>query len=584
MYSILFSFLKPQIAFGGDSGGGGGSSSGGGGGSRADKKGAAAVLSAPKPVYTPPPPTVVNTSRDRSDRKGAAAVMSAPRPAPVVSAATRAAEDNNRSIFDQLKNIQLVSKDRPELEFAGADGPEPSELRALSRPVVPKTSPTPKLRPKNLEAIGQVTDTGQYAGDGFEWKISDYGEDDRPVYTRIYTGEANTFNDLGEGVISASSYKFKDNDLVNKIGDISIREGSGYASTKGSATDGDFLEFLKTGGDAGESDSYAAQIGKKDYEPTIDFMNPGGAMSLGATGPRVLGTETVLSPAPKFGGIDLPAGSPEAASFYGMSGAGTPPTAAEVAEIERTTGKSVSAMSPEELTKAIEDLRAYAKENQITGLKSFIPGAGIAEMLGDIELNRAADQLAGTYEPSMFAKLLGYGNDKIASYEPVLGEDGQIIGSLALDAAGNPIQYSGQRTSNPILNNPDIDIDAARLKTRQQPVSTPSRSDGSERDRPTTPVTPPATTDPTCPDGYTFDSEENACVLDPFQDPFPDAPTTGGGTYNAPPLSAYTNVSPIGLPTLMPGQQQPYMVPTPNVQPITVAAQTPVGLASLRRS
>ena len=137
MYSILFSFLKPQIAFGGDSGGGGGSSSGGGGGSRADKKGAAAVLSAPKPVYTPPPPTVVNTSRDRSDRKGAAAVMSAPRPAPVVSPATRAAEEDNRSIFDQLENIQLVSKDRPELQFAGADGPEPSELRAPSRPVVP---------------------------------------------------------------------------------------------------------------------------------------------------------------------------------------------------------------------------------------------------------------------------------------------------------------------------------------------------------------------------------------------------------------------------------------------------------------
>ena len=90
--------------------------------------------------------------------------------------------------------------------------------------------------------------------------------------------------------------------------------------------------------------------------------------------------------------------------------------------------------------------------------------------------------------------------------------------------------------------------------------------------------------EPTCPDGYTFDSEENACVLDPFQQPFPDAPTTGGGTYTAPALSPYTSVSPVTLPSLMPGQQQQYMVPTPNVQPITVAAQTPVGLASLRRS
>ena len=62
MYNILFSFLKPQIAFGGDSGGGGG---GGGGGSRADKKGAAAVLS---PVYTPPVnATTFNDNNDRRD-------------------------------------------------------------------------------------------------------------------------------------------------------------------------------------------------------------------------------------------------------------------------------------------------------------------------------------------------------------------------------------------------------------------------------------------------------------------------------------------------------------------------------------
>jgi len=54
-----------------------------------------------------------------------------------VSPVTRAAEDDNRSIFDRLENIQLVSKDRPELEFAGADGPEPSELISAPRPVVP---------------------------------------------------------------------------------------------------------------------------------------------------------------------------------------------------------------------------------------------------------------------------------------------------------------------------------------------------------------------------------------------------------------------------------------------------------------
>ena len=60
MYNILFSFLKPQIAFGGDSGGGGG---GGGGGSRADRKGAQAILT------TPTAPTPVITFNDNDNRR-----------------------------------------------------------------------------------------------------------------------------------------------------------------------------------------------------------------------------------------------------------------------------------------------------------------------------------------------------------------------------------------------------------------------------------------------------------------------------------------------------------------------------------
>ncbi len=144
MYNVLFSFLKPQIAFGGDSGGGGGSSSGGGGGSRADRKGAQAILTTPKPAPRPAPRApVVNTSRDRSDRKGAAAVMSAPRPAPVVSPATRAAEEDNRDIFDRLENIQLVSKD------LGGEGEDVLRRREsqLNITTPPKASP---VVPSNL--------------------------------------------------------------------------------------------------------------------------------------------------------------------------------------------------------------------------------------------------------------------------------------------------------------------------------------------------------------------------------------------------------------------------------------------------
>ena len=123
------------MCFGG--GGSGGSSSGAassGGGSRADRKGAAATFSAPKPVYTPPP-TVVNTSRDRRDRNPVAPVVnygslpSSPPPSVIASAP---------SVTDTLNNIQFVGKDRPYLEYAGSDGPEPNEL--TSTPSVFETS------------------------------------------------------------------------------------------------------------------------------------------------------------------------------------------------------------------------------------------------------------------------------------------------------------------------------------------------------------------------------------------------------------------------------------------------------------
>jgi hypothetical protein len=128
MISNLFPKNPVFMCFGG--GGSGGSSSGAassGGGSRADRKGAAAVFSAPKPVYTPPP-TVVNTSRDRRDRTPVVV------PAPVVNYGALPLTPppsviaSAPSVTDNLSNIELVGKDRPYLEYAGSDGPEPSEL------------------------------------------------------------------------------------------------------------------------------------------------------------------------------------------------------------------------------------------------------------------------------------------------------------------------------------------------------------------------------------------------------------------------------------------------------------------------
>ena len=62
--------------------------------------------------------------------------------------------------------------------------------------------------------------------------------------------------------------------------------------------------------------------------------------------------------------------------------------------------------------------------------------------------------------------------------------------------------------------------------------------------------------DDVCPEGYKYDSEKKQCVIDPFQQPFADAPVYGGPV--APPgqqpagLSPYTQIGPITLPQLRP--------------------------------
>jgi hypothetical protein len=186
-------------------------------------------------------------------------------------------------------------------------------------------------------------------------------------------------------------------------------------------------------------------------------------------------------------------------------------------------------------------------------------GQGL-DYLGDMNQRRAYEKLTGQYEPGFLASVFtNYGDGE--RQVPVF-DNGQVIGALGVDAAGNIINYTGEHSDTAEVFDETVDAQKAKDYTKVYDMGDPSRLDGSDNN----------------------DSEENACVLDPFQQPFPEAPTTGGGTYTAPALSPYTSVAPVTLPSLMPVQQQQYMVPAPNVQPITVAAQTPVGLASLRRS
>ena len=127
---------------------------------------------------------------------------------------------------------------------------------------------------EQFESYGQVNRFGVYAGDGFEWyeNPSVTNPNGDPVLSRRYTGKGEG-NGLGQDTISATEIShgnLQDREKFKRIGQISMDEGSEFASTQGSANDGDFLEFLKTG-KFGASKSFADQYGIDDYDPTLTY-------------------------------------------------------------------------------------------------------------------------------------------------------------------------------------------------------------------------------------------------------------------------------------------------------------------------
>lgn len=236
-----------------------------------------------------------------------------------------------------------------------------------------------------------------------------------------------------------------------------------------------------------------------------------------------------------------------------------------------------------------------------TGLAAISP---VLNFLGQMDDRRAYEQLTGDYEPSGVARMLGIADSTTVRYVPVM-EGGQIVGSLSVDASGNPVAYTGSRTDNPVIMDPTVDKEAAMAQIRR-PDAVAGGSNASD-DGPGYSIdltsgdgaAVSGDVDP-CPEGYRMNPETNVCEIDPFQEPFPVTPSpiipTPPGSGTVPPgtvppgtvlpLSAYTAASPYTLPSLLPQGQSTFTVPTPNVQPITVAQQTATGLAGLpfRRS
>jgi hypothetical protein len=145
----------------------------------------------------------------------------------------------------------------------GTDGAELNELvkdrsgsyTASSPSTVSSSSRDSRSQSSRKDTIGQVSKTGQYAGDGFEWVKTGETAAGGDLLERTYTG-AGKDNGLGTDVIMGGT---ANKDVKEAVATISIDEGSDFGFSKGSATDGSILNLVTTG-DLGGSDSYADQI------------------------------------------------------------------------------------------------------------------------------------------------------------------------------------------------------------------------------------------------------------------------------------------------------------------------------------
>jgi hypothetical protein len=177
--------------------------------------------------------------------------------------------DTSPSVIRDL----ALGTDTDTVTGTGTAIPTSEEIAPTTGNVSTYTDPSDGQK-KEFESYGQVNRFGVYAGDGFEWYENESvtNPDGDPVLSRRYTGKGEG-NGLGQDTISATEIGHgnqQDREKFKRIGQISMDEGSEFASSQGSANDGDFLEFLKTG-KFGASKSFADQYEIDDYEPTLTY-------------------------------------------------------------------------------------------------------------------------------------------------------------------------------------------------------------------------------------------------------------------------------------------------------------------------
>jgi len=239
MYNILLSFLKPQIAFGGESGGGGGSSSGGGG-SRADKKGAAAVLS---PVYTPPAPAITFNDNKRDS-------------APLYNTQSEAligqATDIGNGVYDP---INILETDAYQLGTGNAIMP-PLPANDIVESVSMREGPNPFLAPFN-DSIGGGLDAGPF--DVFDQDIYE------PTPPITYNSELD--DSIYNEFVDTARYSGNDSGTYS---DTNLAQSNFYDEIPN-----DFSNFLTPGDDSGTISNTNSTASNFYDEIPNDFSNFG---------------------------------------------------------------------------------------------------------------------------------------------------------------------------------------------------------------------------------------------------------------------------------------------------------------------
>lgn len=364
-----------------------------------------------------------------------------------------------------------------------------------------------------------------------------------------------------------------------------------FGSSKGGKT---------AGPSAGKSDPVSGpSVGSKGQTSRSlgDFF--GGLFGGGGDdgGTPVAGSRTSSpTPTPRPDRVNIPtAGGPRDVSFREYATISSDPTGLNARSLGYIPAGDLPSVSPEvESAINMYQLRdeafdtgqpSYSYIDPATGelvtqeldfVTRGLNNMGILGAISGFTRNTILDQLTtplSQYQGTggAIGRFLTRPGENVNRYVPVTNERGMLIGSMSVDAEGNPIGYTGTQTTNAIFNDPNINQAAAAAMINPFGPD----NDDSPAAAPQGPAFDP------CPEGYTYDLETQSCKPDavaaegddPFDQPFVTAPAAPMVT----PAPNYTAVPPLQMPSLTPGAAPGLNFQTTPVQPIGFGPQMGIG-------